>query len=56
MAERAQKDQQQAVQQLRQTVGYSGADEIKKLDELRRAGTITDQEYDSMRSRVIAGS
>ena len=31
--------------QLRQTIGFSAANEISKLDVLRRSGSITDQEF-----------
>ena len=44
MAERAQSQARHAQDNLRQIVGYSAADEIEKLNRLKAAGTISDQE------------
>src|SRR5579883_2266119 len=44
---------QQAREELRQVVGYSVADEIEKLERLKNAGTISAEEYDRLRARVM---
>lgn len=41
--------------ELRQVVGYSAADELTKLEALKKAGTISDSEYKTLRARAIAG-
>ena len=43
MAERSAQQQQQARDELRRVVGYSVADEITKLDQLKKSGSITDE-------------
>ena len=48
--ERAQAQQEQ----LRQMVGTSSADELMKLDQLKASGSITDDEYQRMRAKVVA--
>jgi phospholipase D-like protein len=53
MAERAEKQAQQTQDGLRRVVGFSVADEIKKLDELKKSGSITDQEYARLRGRLV---
>lgn len=40
-------------EQLRQIVGTSSADELLKLDQLKASGSITDDEYQKMRAKVI---
>ena len=55
MAERNQARAGQARDDLRQIVGFSAADEIEKLDRLRSAGSISEQEYARLRARVITG-
>ena len=42
MAERSSQQAQQAREELRRVVGFSAADEIEKLDRLKKAGSITD--------------
>jgi hypothetical protein len=54
MAERAQKRADQQVEAARQTLGYSGADELAKIEDLKRSGAINDQEYQQMRARVLS--
>jgi hypothetical protein len=44
---------QQAQDKLRQTVGYSAADEIEKLNRLKTAGSISEQEHGRMRDRLV---
>jgi hypothetical protein len=53
MAERQSQRAQQARDELRQVVGYSVADEIEKLERLKNAGTITNDEYSRLRARVV---
>ena len=52
MAERIQVQAQQAGD-LRQVVGFSAADEIEKLNRLKSAGSISQQEYARMRARLV---
>src|SRR5208337_2117238 len=56
MAERNQARAQQARDELRQVAGFSPADEIEKLNRLKSAGSIFEQEYARLRARVIGGS
>jgi len=56
MAERNQARAQQARDELRQVAGFSPADEIEKLNRLKSAGSISEQEYARLRARVIGGS
>jgi hypothetical protein len=53
MAERAAQQGQQAREELRRVVGFSAADEIGKLDQLKKSGSITDQEYSRLRARLV---
>ena len=53
MAERSAQQAQQAREQLRQMVGYSVADEIEKLDRLKKSGLITDQEFTRLRAKLV---
>jgi len=53
MAERAAQQGQQAREELRRVVGFSAADEIGKLDQLKKSGSITDQEYSRLRVRLV---
>jgi hypothetical protein len=53
MAERATQQAQQARDELRRTVGFSVADEINKLDQLRKTGSITSDEYARLRRRSV---
>jgi len=55
MAERNRAREERARDDLRQIVGFSAADEIEKLDRLRSAGKISEQEYARLRARVISG-
>ena len=54
MAERNQKQFEAQQQQLRQMVGTSAADELLKLDQLKANGSITDEEYQTMRAKAMA--
>jgi predicted membrane channel-forming protein YqfA (hemolysin III family) len=53
MAERNAQRMQQAREELRHVVGYSVADEIEKLERLKNAGTISNDEYTRLRARVV---
>jgi len=53
MAERNLQQAQRARDELRQVVGFSAADEIKKLDELKKSGAISDAEFTRLRARLV---
>jgi predicted membrane channel-forming protein YqfA (hemolysin III family) len=52
MAERNAQQAQQARDELRRVVGFSAADEIEKLDRLKKAGSISDTEFARLRARI----
>jgi len=53
IAERDAQAAQQARDELRRVVGFSAADEIEKLDRLKKAGSITDQEFVRLRAKLV---
>ena len=53
MAERNLQQAQRARDELRQVVGFSAADEIKKLDELKKSGAISDAEFARLRAKLV---
>ena len=53
MAERNAQQSQQARDELRRVVGFSVADEISKLDQLKKLGSITDAEYGRLRAKLV---
>ena len=53
MAERNVQQAQQAREDLRRVVGYSVADEITKLDQLKKSGSITDDEFQRLRAKLV---
>jgi hypothetical protein len=53
MAERNSQQAQQARDELRKVVGFSVADEIEKLDRLKKSGSITDQEFTRLRTKLV---
>jgi len=53
MADRNVVQSRQARDDLRQVVGFSVADEIDKLDRLKKAGSISDAEFARMRARIV---
>ena len=53
MAERNAQQAQQARDELRQIVGFSAADEITKLDQLKKSGSISDVEYGRLRAKLV---
>src|SRR5260370_40655561 len=53
MADRHEARARLAKDELRQFVGFSAADEIEKLDRLKSAGSISEQEYARLRGRLV---
>jgi hypothetical protein len=53
MAERNVQQAQQARDELRKVVGFSAADEIEKLDQLKKAGSISDAEFTRLRAKLV---
>ena len=53
MGERRHAQIAHAQDELRRVVGYSPADEIAKLEKLKSAGSITGQEFDRLRARLV---
>ena len=53
MAERNVQQSAQARDELRRVVGFSVADEIDKLDRLKKAGSINDAEFGRLRARLV---
>jgi len=53
MAERNMQRAEQARDELRRVVGFSAADEIEKLERLKKAGSINDAEFARLRARLV---
>jgi hypothetical protein len=53
MAERNVQQAQRARDELKHAVGFSVADEIEKLDRLKKAGSISDTEFVQLRARIV---
>ena len=53
MAERNVQRAQHAREELRDAIGYSVANEIEKLDRLKKSGSITDQEFARLRAKLV---
>jgi cbb3-type cytochrome oxidase subunit 3 len=53
MAERNQARAREDREELRRIVGFSAADEITKLDNLKASGSITEQEYGRLRAKLV---
>ena len=53
MAQRNVQQAQQAREDLRRVVGFSVADEVEKLDRLKKAGSISDTEFTRLRARLV---
>lgn len=49
----AERNAQQARDEVRRVVGFSVADEIQKLDGLKKAGSISDAEFARLRARLV---
>ena len=53
IAQRDEQTAQQARDELRRVVGFSAANEIEKLDQLRKAGSISDSEFARLRAKLV---
>jgi hypothetical protein len=53
MAERNSQQAQQTRDELRRVVGFSVADEIGKLEGLKKSGSITEEEFARLRAKLI---
>jgi hypothetical protein len=53
MAERDTQRAEQARDELRRVVGFSVADELTKLDQLKKSGSITEAEYGRLRAKLV---
>ena len=53
MAERNLQRAQAAREELQRVVGFSAADEIEKLDRLKKAGSISDTEFARLRAKLV---
>src|SRR5215467_13952006 len=53
MAERNVQQARQARDELRRVVGFSTADEIEKLERLKKAGSISNAEFTQLRARLV---
>ena len=53
MAERNALQAQQTRDELHRIVGFSVADEIAKLDQLKKSGSITEVEYGRLRAKLV---
>jgi hypothetical protein len=53
MADRNAQQAQQARDELRRVVGFSVADEITKLGQLKKSGAITEDEFQRLRAKLV---
>jgi Phospholipase_D-nuclease N-terminal len=53
MSDRAAEQAREAREELRRVVGFSAADEIEKLDRLKKAGSISDAEFARLRAKLV---
>jgi hypothetical protein len=53
MAQRGQEAQAAQVDQLKQQMGYSTADELQKIEALKDSGKLTDAEYQQLRAKAL---
>jgi hypothetical protein len=53
MADRTVQQTQQARDELRRVVGFGIADEIEKLDRLKKSGSVTADEYARLRAKLV---
>ena len=53
MADRNAQQAELARDELRRVVGFSPADEIEKLERLKKAGSISDAEFTRLRARLV---
>lgn len=54
MAERNRAQARQVRDELRETIGFSVADELTKLDQLKAKSAISEEEYLKLRGRLVA--
>jgi hypothetical protein len=54
MTERDSQHAQQTREEMRRVVGFTVADEIEKLDRLKKSGSITDQEFARLRAKLVS--
>jgi hypothetical protein len=54
MGERNAQQAREAREELRRVVGFSAADEIEKLDRLKKAGSISEAEFASLRAKLVS--
>jgi hypothetical protein len=54
MTERNVQQAQGAREELRRVVGFSAADEIEKLDRLKKAGSISEAEFARLRAKLVS--
>jgi hypothetical protein len=53
MAERNIQQAQQTRDELRRVVGFSAADELEKLNQLKKSGSITGEEFARLRAKLV---
>lgn len=53
MTERGIQQTNEAREELRHVVGFSAADEIEKLDRLKKAGSINEAEFARLRAQIV---
>lgn len=53
MAERNLQQAQQARDEIRRVVGFSAADEIEKLNQLKKSGSVTSEEFARLRAKLV---
>ena len=53
MAERNLQQAQQARDEIRRVAGFSAADEIEKLNQLKKSGSITSEEFTRLRAKLL---
>ena len=53
MAERQSQRVQQARDDMRHFIGYSVADELQKLEQLKNSGTLSNEEYTRLRAKAV---
>jgi hypothetical protein len=53
MGERNLQQAQAVREELRRQIGFSAADEIEKLDRLKKAGSISDAEFARLRAKLV---
>jgi hypothetical protein len=54
MAERNAERAAAARDEIRKVVGFSAADEIEKLDRLRKSGSISESEFKGLRAKLVS--